>query len=55
MKQFTFDVPMVIRVYKKTHRDLYLYISTPESEGENKPALLFFNILSERILLPQNM
>lgn len=43
MKPFTFDVPMIKRSYKKTHRDLYLYISIPESEGENRPALLFFN------------
>jgi len=43
MKNSDFDFPVLKRVYKKAHRDLYLNIFKPEEEGRSRPALLFFN------------
>ncbi|BFH62919.1 alpha/beta hydrolase [Paenibacillus azoreducens] len=43
MKNCKFDFPVLERVYKKTHRDLYLYVFDRDAEAKHRPALLFFN------------
>lgn len=43
MTKTKFEVPVIEKVYKKTHRDLYLYICEPEGYEKDRPVILFFN------------